>query len=169
MAGLGTRSRRNTQNNPSDEIESVNVKDNSRKAKSRNNSRIPRNLTTEIPQAPESPIEATVSELSAVETESGSTTGPSGTEEVSSNTSESGSRTSDKSSSETSVTSEETLNKTKDELIKQAHDLDFQFKELIKMYTIKIRKMILISLSQLIHFLVIKMKKRYLSINQFIY
>ena len=143
MAGLSTRSRRNTLNNPSDETTSVHtvaaIHDDAGKGKSRNISRTTRNPTKEVTSLVESPkenITLPVNEFSTIETSESNTVGPSTTEEVSSNTSESGgSKTSsEKSSSGTSVTSDETLNKTKEELIKQAHDLDSQFQELITVY-----------------------------------
>lgn len=133
MAGLNTRSRRNTQSNPVEEASPAEVvKDESTGSKSRSS------RSAKVLVVPASPVEnisvstAVTSEQSAVEADS-STAVPSTTEEVSSNTSESGSGTSTKTASATSVTSDETLSKTKDELIRTAQDLDAQLQELIKM------------------------------------
>lgn len=126
MAALSTRSRRN-QGNASEDSETPveSVVDDS-KVKSRNsNSRSARVPSVTV----EHQIEVKSPPLISKEFESVSNAPANSTEEISSNTSESGS--SNKSSS---VTSDESLNKTKDELIKSAHDLDSQLKELIKMY-----------------------------------
>lgn len=126
MAGLSTRSRRNTTSNPVEEASPAEiVKDGSKSRNSRSG---------KVLVVPASPVESNslsksvIIEVSAVEVDS-STAAPSTTEEVSSNTSESGSGT----TSATSVTSDETLSKTKDELIRTAQDLDGQLQELIKM------------------------------------
>ena len=124
MAALSTRSRR-TQENANEEVETPPAETiDESKSKSRN-SRSARPLTVSI----ESPIEA-FPQTSAplIEEQDSNAPSASNEEEVSSNASESGS--SNKSSS---VTSDETSNKTKEELIKTAHDLDSQLKELIKM------------------------------------
>ena len=133
MAGLSTRSRRNTQNNPTEEVNPPEtVKDDSSSSKSRG-SRSTKVLTVPVsPVCNNGAISSTVSEQSTVEPDSSSSM-PSTAEEISSNTSESGSGTSNKTTSETSVTSDETLSKTKEELIRTAHDLDAQLQELIKM------------------------------------
>ena len=133
MAGLSTRSRRNTQNIPTEEVNPPETgKDDSTNSKSRNI------RSSKVLTVPVSPVEnngnilSATSEQSTVEADS-SVAIPTTTEEISSNTSESGSGTSNKTTSETSVTSDETLSKTKDELIRTAHDLDSQLQELIKM------------------------------------
>lgn len=134
MAGLSTRSRRNTQSNPVEEANSPEVaKDESTNSKSRS-SRLAKVLVV-----PASPVEnisvvstSVAGEQSAVEVDSSNAV-PSTTEEVSCNTSESGSGTSNNTTSAASVTSAETLSKTKDELIRTAQYLDAQLQELIKM------------------------------------
>lgn len=133
MAGLSTRSRRNTQSNPVEEASPPEtVKDDSTGSKSRS-SRSAKVLVVPVAAVENDSVSTSVaSEQSAVEVDS-STAVLSTTEDISSNTSESGSGTSNKTTSASSVTSDETLHKTKDELIRTAQDLDAQLQELIKM------------------------------------